>query len=204
MAISFISLLAMSAVLATCFFVRRHRIRRERPRAPNVREFHGMSKHLVKAMPSIIFTSALEDNCTSRTCAICLEDYNVGEQIRILPCRHKFHAQCVDSWLTTWRTFCPVCKRDARTSSGDPPASESTPLLTPPPLSSSAAAAAAFSSFRSSPSPSPSRAIQIAHRSPATPRAVPPSPVSLATPTLRDPSATPPPPRWPAPPLPSP
>ncbi|CAA7405262.1 unnamed protein product [Spirodela intermedia] len=167
MAISFISLLAMSAVLATCFFVRRHRIRRERPRAPNVREFHGMSKHLVKAMPSIIFTSALEDNCTSRTCAICLEDYNVGEQIRILPCRHKFHAQCVDSWLTTWRTFCPVCKRDARTSSGDPPASESTPLLTPPPLSSSPAAAAAFSSFRSSPSPSPSRAIQIAHRSPA-------------------------------------
>lgn len=89
MAISFISLLAMSAVLATCFFVRRHRIRRERPRPPNAREFHGMSKQLVKAMPSIIFTSALEDNCTSRTCAICLEDYDVGEQIRILPCRHS-------------------------------------------------------------------------------------------------------------------
>lgn len=36
---------------------------------------------------------------------------------------------CVDAWLTSWRTFCPVCKRDARTSNGDPPASESTPLL---------------------------------------------------------------------------
>ena len=89
MAISFISLLAMSAVLATCFFVRRHRIRRQRPRVSRVREFHGMSSRLVKAMPSLIFTTVLEDNCTSRTCAICLEDYNVGEKLRILPCRHS-------------------------------------------------------------------------------------------------------------------
>ncbi|CAK8578501.1 unnamed protein product [Lathyrus sativus] len=111
MAISFSSLLVMSAVLATCFFVRRHRIRRERPRASShVHEFHGMSSRLVKAMPSLIFTSALEDNCTSRTCAICLEDYCPGEKLRILPCCHKFHAVCVDSWLTSWRTFYPVCK----------------------------------------------------------------------------------------------
>lgn len=148
MAISFISLLAMSAVLATCFFVRRHRIRRDRPRAPRVREFHGMSSRLVKAMPSLIFTSVLEDNCTSVTCAICLEDYSVGEKLRVLPCRHKFHAACVDSWLTSWRTFCPVCKRDARTSTGDPPASESTPLLSSTPVSMSSFAT--LSSIQSS------------------------------------------------------
>ncbi|KAM1180984.1 hypothetical protein PS2_019676 [Malus domestica] len=147
MAISFISLLAMSAVLATCFFVRRHRIRRERPQASRVREFHGMSKRLVKAMPSLIFTAVLEDNCTSRTCAICLEDYSVGEKLRILPCRHKFHAFCVDSWLTSWRTFCPVCKRDARANTGDLPASESTPLLSSSP---SSVASSVLSSMRSS------------------------------------------------------
>ncbi|XP_034924609.1 receptor homology region, transmembrane domain- and RING domain-containing protein 2 isoform X1 [Populus alba] len=147
MAISFISLLAMSAVLATCFFVRRHRVRRERPRSSRVREFNGMSSRLVKAMPSLTFTSVLEDNCTSTTCAICLEDYTVGEKLRILPCRHKFHAFCVDSWLTTWRTFCPVCKRDARTSTGEPPATESTPLLSSNP--SSLASSSMLSSFRS-------------------------------------------------------
>ncbi|KAL2241776.1 receptor homology region, transmembrane domain- and RING domain-containing protein 2 isoform X1 [Sesamum indicum] len=160
MAISFISLLAMSAVLATCFFVRRHRIRRERPQAPHVREFHGMSSRLVKAMPSLIFTAVLEDNCTSRTCAICLEDYNVGEKLRILPCCHKFHAMCVDAWLTSWRTFCPVCKRDARTTTGVPPASESTPLLS--------SAAASFSSASVLSSVRSSSALQIgqsSHRS---------------------------------------
>ncbi|XP_047947050.1 receptor homology region, transmembrane domain- and RING domain-containing protein 2-like [Salvia hispanica] len=144
-ALSFISLLGVSAVLATCFFVRRHRFRSERPLAPRVREFHGISSRLVKAMPSLIFTAVLEDNCTSQTCAICLEDYSVGEKLRVLPCQHKFHAACVDTWLTSWRTFCPVCKRDAKTKTTKPPASESTPLL-PASLSPSSASSPESSS----------------------------------------------------------
>ncbi|KAK1433340.1 hypothetical protein QVD17_10250 [Tagetes erecta] len=163
MAISFISLLAMSAVLATCFFVRRHRIRRGRPQGSRVREFHGMSSRLVKAMPSLIFTAVLEDNCTSATCAICLDDYNVGDKLRILPCRHKFHSICVDAWLTSWRTFCPVCKRDARTATGEPPASERTPLLSSNPASM--ASSTALSSSYSSSYASSSRAMQIGQTS---------------------------------------
>ncbi|XP_071710556.1 receptor homology region, transmembrane domain- and RING domain-containing protein 2-like [Rutidosis leptorrhynchoides] len=163
MAISFISLLAMSAVLATCFFVRRHRTRRDRPHGSRVREFNGMSSRLVKAMPSLVFTTVLEDNCTSATCAICLEDYNVGDKLRILPCRHKFHTICVDAWLTAWRTFCPVCKRDAKTTNGEPPASERTPLLSSNP--GSMASSTMLSSVYSSSYASSSRAIQIGQTS---------------------------------------
>lgn len=76
----------------------------------------------------------------------------------------EFHALCVDAWLTSWRTFCPVCKRDARTSSGEPPASESTPLL-----SSSIASSSALSSFRSS--LASSSAIQIVASPSRTPSA---------------------------------
>ncbi|KAL7118162.1 hypothetical protein ACP275_03G118200 [Erythranthe tilingii] len=112
LAISFVIPFAMSAPLATCFVVRRHRIRRENTRTctRRVRAFHTTS--------------------TSSTCAVCLKDYNMGEKLTTLPCcLHQFHAVCVKAWLATWRTFCPVCKRDARTSSVEPPASESTPLL---------------------------------------------------------------------------
>ncbi|KAF4354496.1 hypothetical protein F8388_022218 [Cannabis sativa] len=143
----------------------------KRPRASRVREFHGMSSRLVKAMPSLIFTAVSEDNCTSATCAICLEDYSVGEKLRILPCRHKFHAFCVDSWLTSWRTFCPVCKRDARTSTGNPPASESTPLLSSSQVS--LASSSMLSSMRSS--LASSSAIQIGpsmSRSPSLSRSI--------------------------------
>lgn len=41
----------------------------------------------------------------------------------------EFHAACVDLWLTSWRTFCPVCKRDATNGVSELPATEATPLL---------------------------------------------------------------------------
>jgi hypothetical protein len=32
------------------------------------------------------------------SCAICLSDYEKGQGIRFLPCKHHFHAECVDKY----------------------------------------------------------------------------------------------------------
>ncbi|KAF9439366.1 E3 ubiquitin-protein ligase rnf13 [Entomortierella beljakovae] len=45
-------------------------------------------------------------------CAICLEEYEIGDRLRELPCKHFFHAQCIDPWFKDVHGICPVCKRD--------------------------------------------------------------------------------------------
>ncbi len=32
-------------------------------------------------------------------CCICLGDFEDGEQLRVLGCKHGFHMDCVDEWL---------------------------------------------------------------------------------------------------------
>jgi len=44
------------------------------------------------------------------SCSICLEDYEPGEQIRVLPCQHTFHSSCIFPWLTERSPTCPLCK----------------------------------------------------------------------------------------------
>jgi hypothetical protein len=48
---------------------------------------------------------------TYTQCAICVEDFVVGDPVRNLPCTHLFHLSCVDRWLTM-DTHCPLCKVD--------------------------------------------------------------------------------------------
>ncbi|KAJ2219394.1 F-BAR and double SH3 domains protein 2 [Coemansia sp. RSA 485] len=47
------------------------------------------------------------------SCVVCLEEYNVDDVVRVLPCGHVFHNDCICPWLLRPKTKfheCPICK----------------------------------------------------------------------------------------------
>ncbi|GAN04541.1 E3 ubiquitin-protein ligase RNF13-like [Mucor ambiguus] len=92
--------------------------------------------NFVAKLPTYVFRREKIVDIEHAECAICLEDYVEGDQLRTLPCKHEFHAKCVDAWLTSHKKFCPICKFDicqktesSKSNNSSIPPSERTPLL---------------------------------------------------------------------------
>ena len=45
------------------------------------------------------------------TCNICLDNFEVGNILRILECNHEFHENCIITWLKSNNT-CPICRHE--------------------------------------------------------------------------------------------
>lgn len=59
-------------------------------------------------------SSSMTDHSFSKTCYICLENYEHGEEIAWSPnpdCEHVFHACCITGWLMK-HDACPLCRQD--------------------------------------------------------------------------------------------
>ena len=41
-------------------------------------------------------------------CPVCQEDFEQGQDLRVLPCRHSFHPDCIDPWLLNIAGSCPL------------------------------------------------------------------------------------------------
>ncbi|KAG1459813.1 hypothetical protein G6F46_006018 [Rhizopus delemar] len=87
---------------------------------------------------NVVFSTS--DNTTNNTqeqqedvCVICLDEFNMGEEVRKLPCGHEFHTECIDPWLTVKSASCPLCKYNCYIKQET---SEENVIPTPPPSSS--------------------------------------------------------------------
>ncbi|KAM5164397.1 E3 ubiquitin-protein ligase RNF13 [Mantella aurantiaca] len=127
-----ICLVLIVIFMITKFVQDRHRARRNR-----------LGKDQLKKLPIHKF----KKGDAYDVCAVCLDEYEEGDKLRVLPCSHAYHCKCVDPWLTKTKKTCPVCKQkvvpsqedsdsDSDSSQEDNDVSENTPLLRPTPSAS--------------------------------------------------------------------
>jgi hypothetical protein len=64
--------------------------------------------------PALISPSGSEASdmfASSSCCSICIEEFELGEKLRVLPrCNHLFHTECILPWLTKRQGCCPQCR----------------------------------------------------------------------------------------------
>jgi hypothetical protein len=61
------------------------------------------SKASIQAMPDV------EVNEGGGECVICLDELEVGGVAKEMPCKHRFHTNCIEKWLGIHGS-CPVCR----------------------------------------------------------------------------------------------
>lgn len=69
------------------------------------------SEAVITRLPIVIHRPELTQD-SQTTCAVCICEFEGGEQLRQLPCGHKFHMDCIDTWLRRNKA-CPLCLHDA-------------------------------------------------------------------------------------------
>ncbi|VVB00195.1 unnamed protein product [Arabis nemorensis] len=59
-------------------------------------------KEAVEALATVKIDETLQ-------CSVCLDDFEVGTEAKLMPCTHKFHSDCLLPWLDL-HSSCPVCR----------------------------------------------------------------------------------------------
>lgn len=106
--VSFIILMIISLVWLIFYYVQRFRYLQSKDQ--HSRQLCTVAKRIIGKIPTKSGKSDDKDS-ENDCCAVCIEPYKATDCIRVLPCKHEFHKNCIDPWLLEHRT-CPMCKLD--------------------------------------------------------------------------------------------
>ena len=76
----------------------------------------GAKPDEIDALPIQVADTSLKrisDSGAMPSCTICLEEFEEGCSLKLLPCLHRFHHTCIDNWLRQ-KANCPVCQRSCK------------------------------------------------------------------------------------------
>jgi E3 ubiquitin-protein ligase RNF13 len=76
------------------------------------------AKRQTRVIPEVVFSSELvgekqpnSKHLTNISCPICLENFEERTKIKLLPCDHGFHKDCIEPWIAANNDSCPICRQ---------------------------------------------------------------------------------------------
>ncbi|XP_057960531.1 E3 ubiquitin ligase BIG BROTHER-related [Malania oleifera] len=78
-------------------------------------ENRGLSADRIASLPSVNYKTQSNQDGINDSCVICRLDYEEGDTLTVLSCKHSYHADCLNNWLQI-NKVCPVCNTEVSTS----------------------------------------------------------------------------------------
>ncbi|RYG45090.1 E3 ubiquitin protein ligase, partial [archaeon] len=82
----------------------------EPARAPAATDSAGSSSGSSAVEVNVLSAGSTLAACSMEVddCVVCLDGMLPGQVLKALPCKHRFHSQCIDTWLER-SLVCPLC-----------------------------------------------------------------------------------------------
>lgn len=78
-------------------------------------ESRGLSGDTIASLPSLNYKTQNTQDGSNDSCVICRLDYEDGDTLTLLSCKHSYHSECINNWLRI-NKVCPVCSTEVSTS----------------------------------------------------------------------------------------
>ncbi|XP_042442479.1 E3 ubiquitin ligase BIG BROTHER-related-like [Zingiber officinale] len=78
-------------------------------------ENRGLSFETIAALPSVNYKAENVQDNNAEQCVICRLEYEDGDSLVVLSCKHKYHSECINKWLQLNKA-CPICNTEVSTS----------------------------------------------------------------------------------------
>ncbi|RZC46925.1 hypothetical protein C5167_039863 [Papaver somniferum] len=80
----------------------------------------GLDSAVIETFPVFVYSDVKNVNKVHNIkgaileCPVCLSEFGDKDKLRLLPCHHVFHPECIGTWFVSNST-CPYCCRDLKT-----------------------------------------------------------------------------------------
>ncbi|XP_037459410.1 E3 ubiquitin ligase BIG BROTHER-related-like [Triticum dicoccoides] len=77
-------------------------------------ESRGVSADTLASLPSVTYQAEDNQDSNMEQCVICRVEFEEGESLVALPCKHSYHSDCMKQWLQL-NKVCPMCSAEVST-----------------------------------------------------------------------------------------